>query len=369
MKKVLLIVGTRPEALKVIPVYLAFKKKSIAEVKLVSTGQHKEMLDQIFEFFQVTPDVELNLMKKNQTLAQISSLLFSELDRVLKSEKPDLLMVQGDTTSAMVAGITAYYHKIKVAHIEAGLRSFNNLAPFPEELNRKVISQIASIHFAPTRQAERNLKNEGAKNVHVVGNTAIDCLLLGKKKIKQNIESYRSKFSGLNKRGRKLILITAHRRESFGEGLQNICAAIKVLSAEFAMCDFVFPVHLNPNIQQPVQKMLDGIENVFLLPPLPYDDMVFLLSRAHMVLTDSGGIQEEAPSLNVPLIVLRDVTERPEGIKAGCSVLGGTSAKRIVKTFRKIFLDDKLYKKMSRAKNPYGDGQTAGRIVSLVEGL
>ncbi|MFZ2905953.1 MAG: UDP-N-acetylglucosamine 2-epimerase (non-hydrolyzing) [Cyclobacteriaceae bacterium] len=366
MKKILLIVGTRPEALKVIPVYLAFKKKSFGEVKLVSTGQHKEMLDQIFDFFQIKPDVELNLMKKNQTLAQISSLLFKELDKVLTEEKPDVLMVQGDTTSAMVAGITAYYHKVKVAHIEAGLRSFNNLAPFPEEVNRKIISQIASIHFAPTRQAQHNLKKEGATNVYVVGNTAIDCLLLGKSSVKQNIEYYRSRFSGLNKHGRKLVLITAHRRESFGEGLQNICAAIKTLSAEFTKCDFAFPVHLNPNIQQPVQQKLGSIENVFLLPPLPYDDMVFLLSRAYMVLTDSGGIQEEAPSMNVPLIVLRDVTERPEGIKAGCSVLGGTSAKRIVETFRKIFLNDGLYKKMSTAKNPYGDGQTARRIVSLM---
>lgn len=336
-------------------------------VKLVSTGQHKEMLEQIFDFFQVKPDVELSLMKKDQSLVQITSLLFQELDNVLTTEKPDLLIVQGDTTTAMVAGLTSFYHGVKVAHIEAGLRSFNNLAPFPEEVNRKVISQVASIHFAPTNQAQRNLKKEGSTNIHVVGNTAVDCLLLGKRKVEQNLEHYRNKYSTTSKQGRKLILITAHRRESFGEGLKNICKAIKTLSAEFTMCDFLFPVHLNPNIQQPVQQVLGDIENVFLLPPLPYDDMIFLLSRAHLVLTDSGGIQEEAPSLNVPLIVLRDVTERPEGIKAGCAVLGGTSTRQIEETFRKVYLNTRLYKKMSASKNPYGDGQTASRIVSLIE--
>lgn len=362
----MLIAGTRPEAIKVIPVYLEFKKNPFFEVKLISTGQHKEMLNQIFSFFQLMPDKELNLMRKDQSLAQITSLLFQKLDEVIREEKPDLLMVQGDTTTAMVAGMTAFYNRIKIAHIEAGLRSFNNAAPFPEEVNRKIISQVADIHFAPTQQSQRNLEKEGARHIHVVGNTTIDSLLLGKMRVDQNLDHYVGKFSFLTKRERKLIMITAHRRESYGNGLENICKAIKFLSQKYADCDFVFPVHLNPNIRQPVQQILGNLDNVYLLSPLPYDEMVFLLSHSYLILTDSGGIQEEAPSLHVPLIVLRDVTERPEGIEAGCAMLGGTTAKQIEEAFQLVSSDAMIYGKMRDAKNPYGDGQTSRLIVTAI---
>lgn len=334
---------------------------------LISTGQHKEMLEQIFSFFEIKPDLELKIMQPDQTLAKMTAAMFEKLDECIRQVKPDLLIVQGDTTSAMVASMVAFYHGIKIAHVEAGLRSFNKLAPFPEEINRKIISQVADVHFAPTQQTFENLKGESAGNVHVVGNTVIDSFLMGKKKIDQHVEEYSSRFETVFDLGKKLILITAHRRESFGEGLRNICEAILELSQKHPKCEFVFPVHLNPNIKKEVHTMLSNQTNVHLLLPVQYDEMIFLMSKSYMILTDSGGIQEEAPSLDIPLIVLRDVTERPEGIEAGCAVLGGTVPSQIIQAFENIYSNSALYAKMQRAQNPYGDGQTSHRIRNILE--
>jgi UDP-N-acetylglucosamine 2-epimerase (non-hydrolysing) len=306
-------------------------------------------------------------MQPDQTLAKMTSLMFEKMDECIRQVKPDLLMVQGDTTSAMVAALVAFYAGIKVAHVEAGLRSFNKLAPFPEEVNRKIISQVADAHFAPTNITYTNLKNESAENVHVVGNTVIDSFLMGKMKIDQHVGDYKARFEKIFDLQKKLILITAHRRESFGEGLRNICEAILNLSQKHPECEFVFPVHLNPNIKNAVHAMLSNQANVHLLMPVQYDEMIFLMANSFIILTDSGGIQEEAPSLNIPLIVLRDVTERPEGIEAGCAILGGTEASKIVEVFENIYNNSSLYTRMQKAPNPYGDGQTSQRIRNILE--
>ena len=367
MKKIILVIGTRPEAIKLIPVYIELKKSDLFDVVIVSTGQHKEMLTQIFSFFGVQPEIELNLMTHNQSLAQITALLFTHLDKVIGEVKPHLVVVQGDTTTAMVAAMVGFYHQIKVAHIEAGLRSFNKLAPFPEEINRKVISQVADFHFTPTQQSYNNLINESAGNIHLVGNTVIDSLLLAKDKVEKDAERYQSKYADIIHFERKIILITAHRRESFGNGLQNICKAIQTLSLRYEELEFVFPVHLNPNIKAPVEELLGKISNVHLLPPVQYDDMIFLMSRSHIILTDSGGVQEEAPSFHVPLIVLRDVTERPEGLEAGCSVIGGTDTARIIDVFSRVYTEKAVYDNMRNKSNPYGDGMASGRFAEIIK--
>ncbi|MBS1491588.1 MAG: UDP-N-acetylglucosamine 2-epimerase (non-hydrolyzing) [Bacteroidetes bacterium] len=367
MKKIAIVIGTRPEAIKLVPVFLELKKLSQVKTALISTGQHKEMLDQIFSFFQVKADFELLLMEPGQSLAKISSLLFTHLDDVYKNFEPDWVIVQGDTTTAMVAAITAFYKKIKVAHIEAGLRSYNKLAPFPEEVNRKIISQIADIHFAPTMKAVNNLLAENFNNVYQVGNTVIDALMMGLEKVNKTNDAYKQKYSSLFSNENNIILVTAHRRENFGHGLENICIALKLLASKHKELKFVFPVHLNPNIQEPVKRHLNNIPNITLLPPVSYDDMIFLLSRSLIILTDSGGIQEEAPALNVPFVVLREVTERPEGIEAGCGILGGTTSEHIISSFHKIYLNPLLLNKMKNAVNPYGDGQSSKKIISILQ--
>jgi UDP-N-acetylglucosamine 2-epimerase (non-hydrolysing) len=366
LKKILIIVGTRPEAIKLLPVHRELKKELSFETLLISTGQHREMLEQIFSFFEVKPDLDLKLMTENQTLSGLTSILFDQLGEVIRNLKPDLVMVQGDTTTAMVAAMIGYYNQAKVAHVEAGLRSFNKLAPFPEEINRKIISQIADIHFAPTIGAEENLKREQQANIHVVGNTVIDGLIYARKKLEASSTKHQNKFP-FQRSGKKLILVTTHRRESFGNGLKNICDAIHDLSILYANeCEFVFPVHLNPNIREPVHKALADLGNVHLLEPQSYGDLIFLLSQSFMVLTDSGGIQEEAPSFNVPYIVLREVTERPEGIESGCGVLAGIEKTGIMKAFTDIFGDEKLHKKMSVSINPFGDGHASEKIVLIL---
>jgi UDP-N-acetylglucosamine 2-epimerase (non-hydrolysing) len=361
LKRILIIVGTRPEAIKLIPVFLALRNQYI--VQLISTGQHKEMLQQIFDFFEIKPHWELNIMQPNQSLAQVTSLLFSELNKTMGPEKINLVIVQGDTTSAMVAAMVAYYHRIPVAHVEAGLRSKNKYAPFPEEINRSVISQIADLNFAPTSEAAGNLM--GHPNVHVVGNTIIDSLLLTMDKIKMQ-NHYADRFSSLLQRDKDLILVTAHRRESFGEGISNICRAIQILSTKYPQLQFLFPVHLNPNVKEKVEEILGGISSIKLVEPVHYSDMIFLMTRARIILTDSGGIQEEAPFLGIPLIVMRDVTERPEGIEAGCAVLGGTKTEGIVSAFENIHLNPGLYEAMKNAGSPYGDGRSSARIAEII---
>lgn len=361
-KKIGIIVGTRPEAIKLIPVYLALKEKKVP-AELVSTGQHQSMLEQIFSFFEIKPDVSLDVMLPNQSLAVLTARLSERLQVCYEERKYDLVIVQGDTTTAMVASLIAFYNRIKVAHVEAGLRTYNKFSPYPEEINRQLISRIADYHFAPTQRAMEVLKRENVEKAYLVGNTVIDSLLLCLEKVNKNRAYYKTKYNSINNFER-LILITGHRRENFGQGFEAICTAIKQLSAQYPSFLFYYPVHLNPNVQEKVQLLLSGLSNVLLDRPLPYDELIFLMSRSFILLTDSGGIQEEGPSLNVPILVMRDTTERPEGIDGGCAVLVGTSAEKIVTEFNRLITDEAYYKGMAAAPNPYGDGQSASYIVA-----
>lgn len=358
MKKILIIAGTRPEAIKLIPVYTSLKPKY--DVRIVSSGQHREMLAPVFEFFGASPDHTLDVMTSNQTLAEITSRLLTALDGVIRGENPDLVIVQGDTTTAMAGALSAYYNGVPVAHVEAGLRSFHRYAPYPEEVNRRIITQIAVLHFAPTVAAAGNLKEYD--NVHIVGNTAVDSL---------RIAAERMGAQALSRFGfgddERIVLLTAHRRENFGEGIANICRAISILTEKYPSLRFVYPVHLNPNVRERVFAEIGDLPGVLLLDPVNYDEMICLMKRAVLILTDSGGVQEEAPALNVPVIVIRDVTERPEGIEAGCAVLAGTSTDGIVRAFEEVYGDPGKYEAMKAAPNPYGDGYSAARIAAVLE--
>ena len=360
--KIGIIVGTRPEAIKLIPVYLGLKAKNVP-AELVSTGQHQSMLEQIFSFFDIKPDVSLDVMLPNQSLAVLTARLSEKLQACYEDRKYDLVIVQGDTTTAMVASLIAFYNRIKVAHVEAGLRTYNKFSPYPEEINRQLISRMADYHFAPTQRAMQVLKNEHVENAYLVGNTVIDSLLLCLEKVSKNRAYYEEKYTIIN-RYEKLVLITGHRRENFGQGFEDICTAIKKLSAQYPSFLFYYPVHLNPNVQEKVQLLLSGLENVVLDRPLPYDELIFLMSCSFILLTDSGGIQEEGPSLNVPILVMRDTTERPEGIEGGCAVLVGTSVEKIVNEFNRLVMDEAYYNRMAAAPNPYGDGKSASYIIA-----
>lgn len=367
-KEIAIILGTRPEAIKLIPVYLALKKSEILFPILVSTGQHKEMLDQIFGFFKVVPDYELNIMTHNQSLSTLTSKLFLDLSNWCSSKSLAAIMVQGDTTTAMVASMIGFYNKYQIIHVEAGLRTYDKSSPFPEEVNRRIIGLLADINFAPTNKAAQVLLAENASSVFTVGNTVIDSLMAAKEEVFKNESSYKNRFPFLKENpSRKIILVTGHRRESFGEGIKNICTSLRFLALKYQELNFIYPVHLNPNVREVVFEELKGMSNVILMDPLPYDDLVFLMSKTHILLTDSGGIQEEAPSFGIPLIVMRENTERPEGIDAGCAVLSGTNTDSIIKTFEKIYKDQDVYKKMSSSENPYGDGKSAIRIMKILE--
>jgi UDP-N-acetylglucosamine 2-epimerase (non-hydrolysing) len=324
------------------------------------------MLEQIFTFFDISPDLSLDVMQPNQSLGGLTARLSDTLTSLFREQQYDLVIVQGDTTTAMVASLMAFYHRIPVAHVEAGLRTYNKFSPFPEEVNRQIIGRIADFHFAPTQKAADILIKEGLNHVYCVGNTVIDSLLLCLEKVRNNEAVYRQQFDMIH-RFQKLVLITGHRRENFGEGFEQICAAIKELAALYPSFLFYYPVHLNPNVKEKVYALLSGLPNVFLGNPLPYDELVFLMSQSFLILTDSGGIQEEAPSLNVPLLVMRDTTERPEGIDAGCAVLVGTDKMTIVNTFQQLSNDEHFYKSMARAENPYGDGTTALQIIRILK--
>ena len=373
MQKILLIFGTRPEAIKLSPLFWEFKNSSdFFDVKVCVTAQHREMLDQVLDFFFIKPDYDLNLMKNNQSLFDITIDCLGGLEKVLEDFKPDIVFVQGDTTTSFVGALSAYYKKIKVAHVEAGLRSFNKYSPYPEEINRILIGHIADYHFAPTERAKENLYKEGIKdNVWVVGNTVIDALFWGLDRINQSPhlrESIEKFFnSKLDIKNSRLILVTGHRRESFGEGFENICNALKEIALRFKDVQIVYPVHLNPNVRKPVDKILKNIENVYLLEPLEYPYLIWLMSKSYLVLTDSGGIQEEAPSLGKPVLVMRDVTERTEGIEAGTAMLVGTKQENIVESVSRLIEETKLYEKMSKSINPYGDGKASKRIVDIIK--
>lgn len=358
-------VGTRPEAIKLIPVYKQLVKVRKWKTLLVSTGQHREMLQSVFDFFEVQPAVQLNVMSPNQSLEQLTTRLFDESTKLFGQHKPDLLMVQGDTTTAMVTSLVAYYQRIKIAHVEAGLRSFDRCAPYPEEVNRRIVSLMADYHFAPTEDAALNLKQEKVQGkIYVVGNTIIDSLLFTKQKVEKGIDKFKEMYSPQMKGFKKIVLITGHRRESFGSGFEQICKAISRLARRYPYISFVYPVHLNPNVSKPVNALLGGHANIFLIDPVPYDHMVFLMMQASLILTDSGGIQEEAPSLGKPLLIMRTVTERPEGIVSGNNILCGTSATNIVKEAIPILesLPGKRNRKSFRS--PYGKGDSAKRIVA-----
>ncbi len=364
--KILLIFGTRPEAIKMAPLYFEFKKHKNFDCECCVTGQHREMLDQVLDFFEISPKFDLNLMKPNQTLFDITSRGLKQLESVLEEYQPDYIVVQGDTTTAFIGALAGFYKKIHVIHIEAGLRSGNKYSPFPEEINRILAGHIADIHFAPTEQAVLNLKNEGIENhIYNVGNTVIDALKIGLQLIseKKLDTDFRKKYSFIDYQ-KKIILVTGHRRESFGKPFENICNAIKHLKEKYDDIEFVYPVHLNPNVRTVVQKILGNIKGVHLIEPLPYPEMIWLMNTSHIVLTDSGGIQEEAPSLGKPVLVMRNVTERMEGVHSGTAKLVGTEFSAIVKELSSLLENKEEYSKMSTAVNPYGDGLTASYICS-----
>lgn len=363
--KVMFIFGTRPEAIKLAPLIKKLNRSIICV-----TGQHKEMLQQVLKIFNIKPKYNLNIMKKNQTLFNITFNILLKLENILKKEKPDIVIVQGDTTTTFVASLSAFYLKIPIGYVEAGLRSYDKYQPFPEEINRRLTTHLADIYFAPTSKARDNLLKEGvsSKQIFVTGNTGIDALLMMVKEVKKNnlkYEMYFRKNFGINF-NKKIILVTGHRRENFGIGFKNICNAIKEIALKEDI-NIIYPVHLNPNVQTPVKKILSKLRNVFLLPPLEYDKFCYLMYRSYLILTDSGGIQEEAPSLGKPVLVLRNVTERKEGIKKGNAVLVGTNKDKIIKWVKNLLHNKNLYNNMRKVSNPYGDGKASNRIIRILK--
>ncbi|MBS3993927.1 MAG: UDP-N-acetylglucosamine 2-epimerase (non-hydrolyzing) [Bacteroidetes bacterium] len=363
--RILLCFGTRPEAIKMAPLYHALKKKVGLELKVCVTAQHREMLDQVLEFFEIVPDFDLNLMQANQSLNQLSARIINQVDEVLKIENPDWVLVHGDTTTSTLVALAAFHRGIKVGHIEAGLRTHNKQAPFPEELNRQLTSRIVDLHFAPTEKAVQNLLNEGISKdmIFNVGNTIVDALDWASNKISlgyQNttIKQLKNQLNSL----KKLVLVTGHRRENFGDGFIHLCEALVELSKRTDV-EIIYPVHLNPKVQKPVNKLLGESQNIHLIAPVEYPVMIWLMQQATIIISDSGGIQEEAPSLKKVVLVTREVTERPEGVEKGFAVLVGTNKDKIISEAVK-FLDD--FKGFVNTVNPYGDGKTSERIKDVL---
>jgi len=368
MQKILFIFGTRPEAIKLAPLVKELQlHPSEFLVSVCITAQHREMLDQVMEFFKIKADYDLDLMQPNQSLKDITIRGLQGIDSVLDDFDPDLVIVQGDTTTVFVGALASFYKKIKVAHIEAGLRSGKKYSPFPEEVNRILAGHIADFHLAPTEQAKTNLFNEGIrKNVWVVGNTVIDAILLGLELIKENGESEYLEFFNFLDLSKKIILVTGHRRESFGEPFENICYALKNIVQHNEDIEIVYPVHLNPKVQDPVYKILSDENRIHLIDPLSYPYLIWLMHKSYLVITDSGGIQEEAPSLGKPVLVIRDVTERMEGVEAGTAFLVGTDKDLIISKAQSLLNDPDEYAKMAKAVNPYGDGTTSNKIAKIL---
>jgi len=368
--KLLFIFGTRPEAIKVAPLIKVMRGNSLFAISICVTAQHREMLDQVLGLFDITPDFDLNIMSENQDLTAVTTKILSGVKGVLLQSNPDLVVVHGDTATAMAASLAAYYQQIKVAHIEAGLRTGDIYSPWPEELNRKIVADIAFLNFAPTNRAKDNLLSEGVaeKTIFVTGNTVIDSLFTIIKKLENNRalkNEVSAKFSYL-RNDSKLVLITGHRRENFGEGFKKICIAIRSLAKAHKNVDFVYPVHLNPNVLEPVSTLLQGIENVHLIEPQDYLPFVYLIGRSYLILTDSGGIQEEASSLGKPVLVMRENTERPEAIESGGAKLVGLDSVQIELATTNLLLCDLEYKKMSIISSPYGDGTAAQKIQKVL---
>ncbi len=366
--KVLTVVGTRPEVIKLAPVVMQLNRRSDRFVsKVCATAQHRQMLDQALAPFGIVPDYDLDIMTAGQSLAELTSRAIVRLDQILLEEQPDVVLVQGDTTTAFCGALAAYYHQIKVGHVEAGLRTGNKYAPFPEEVNRALISQIADYHFAPTEHAKATLLRQGIppSSVYLTGNTVIDALLW----MRVRVREIRPQLpDGLPEclDGHQMVLVTAHRRESFGEGFENICCAIREVADRFPDVMFIYPVHLNPNVREPVNRILANHRRIRLIEPLAYEPFVWLMDRATIVLTDSGGVQEEAPSLGKPVLVMRETTERPEGIEAGNARLVGVGQERIVNELERLLRCPEEREAMARATNPYGDGRAAERIVDVL---
>jgi len=363
--KVLSVFGTRPEAVKMAPIVRLLQQSPRIESRVCVTAQHRQMLDQVLKLFQIIPDYDLDLMRDNQSLASISASIFTHLDPVLTDYQPDWVLVVGDTTTVVITSLLSYYRRIKVGHVEAGLRTHNKWHPFPEETNRRIATVIADLHFAPTTWSQGNLLHEGteAKTILVTGNPVIDALnFVLKQDEPQEITAL---LKQLELKTKKLILLTAHRRENFGQPLENICYAMKEIASREDV-EIVYPMHLNPKVQEPVNRILKGIPHITLLPPLDYLPMVHLMKHAKLILTDSGGLQEEAPSLGVPVLVLRETTERPEGVEAGTLKLVGTETSQIVREATRLLDDPVAYAEMARAVNPYGDGHAAERIIDAL---
>jgi UDP-N-acetylglucosamine 2-epimerase (non-hydrolysing) len=363
--RVLCVFGTRPEAIKMAPVIRELRKHPArVDLRVCVTGQHREMLDQVLRLFEIVPDHDLDIMRADQSLTQVTAAALTGLDAVIASERPDWVVVQGDTTTAMAASLVAFYHRVRIAHVEAGLRSWDRAHPFPEEVNRRLADSLSDLHFAPTDVARQNLLREGldGSTVIVTGNTVIDALhWVAGLPAPDDLNSL------IPRNGARLLLVTAHRRESFGPGMEEICLALRDLAMRYgASVQVVYPVHLNPRVREPVQRILGDMENITLLPPLDYLRLVHLMKRAYLVLTDSGGIQEEAPGLGKPVLVLREVTERPEAVAAGTARVVGTSRERVVREAVRLLEDSAEYERMARAVNPYGDGHAAKRIVAAL---
>lgn len=359
--KILSVFGTRPEAVKMAPVVKLLAQTSGLESRVCVTAQHRQMLDQVLGLFEIKPDYDLDLMRADQSLAKLSTAIFTNLDPVLEDFKPDWVLAQGDTTTVAITSLLAYYHHIRFGHVEAGLRTHDKWQPFPEEVNRRIAGVIADLHFAPTEWAKQNLLNEGIANniIKVTGNTVIDALQFVST---QPEPAEITQLVTAKLEGKKLLLVTAHRRENFGEPIENICHALLEL-AKRGDVEIVYPVHLNPNVQEPVHRLLNAVDHITLLPPLDYLPLVHLMKHATLILTDSGGIQEEAPAFGIPTLVLRDVTERPEGVAAGTMKLVGTETSFIVQEAKRLLDNPAIYAEMAKAVNPYGDGYAAKKII------
>lgn len=372
--KIFIVFGTRPEAIKMAPICIEAKNSNRISSIVCVTAQHREMLDQVMELFDIKPDIDLNIMNPDQDLFDISSNILLNLRKELIKHQPDLVLVHGDTTTSMIASMASFYLGIKVGHVEAGLRTYNIKAPFPEEFNRRAVSMIAEYHFAPTKISKNNLLSEKVDNnkIFVTGNSVIDALFIISEKIKNNdllsnkLNKKLCKILDFDIKSNNYILITGHRRESFGTGFLNICKAIKKLSEKYQNFYFIYPVHLNPNVRDIVHEMLGKEKNIILTDPLKYEPFIFLIQHCYLILTDSGGIQEEAPSIGKPVLVMRNETERPEAIQAGTVKLVGSKYNSIVKNVSLLIDDKKSYKAMANSKNPYGDGKTSSKIIEIV---
>jgi len=365
LRRIMTIVGTRPEAIKMAPVVRELSARAAEfEHTLVTTAQHREMLDQVLEAFGLRPDVDLSLMQQNQSLADFASRSLTAVSNLLSERKPDCVLIQGDTTTVMTAALAAFYQNVRVGHVEAGLRSFDRRDPFPEEINRRIAGCLADLHFAPTERARQNLLREGTpeETVFVTGNTIVDALL--SMRLEGGFDD--SDLEGVDFEGRRVLLVTAHRRENQGPRLRSICRALRAIVERFEDVEVVYPVHLNPNVLGPVREELGGVARVRLVRPVTYPDLVRLLGRCYLILTDSGGIQEEAPSFHKPVLVLRELTERPEVIEVGAGRIVGTDERRVVETASLLLTDAGEYAKMSTAENPFGDGRAAARIADIL---